>query len=98
MLKEFLKKRDERSIRKALDESLNRLSQTIRHVLKDMSESLKNTPQYAEDEMLTWATCSTSQLGLVEMKSVAKWRSESGSSEMCEGSMLCSFSSNRRMA
>ncbi|GFF96178.1 tetratricopeptide repeat domain protein [Aspergillus udagawae] len=80
MLKELLKKRDEGSMRRALDEAPNGLSQMIRHVLKDISESLKNSPQYAEDlnEMLAWATCSTSPLRLDEMESVVKWRSESG--------------------
>jgi hypothetical protein len=36
MLKELPKKRDEGSMRKALDKAPNGLSQMIRHVLKDI--------------------------------------------------------------
>ncbi|PGH03032.1 hypothetical protein AJ79_07464 [Helicocarpus griseus UAMH5409] len=80
MLKDLLRKRDQGSMRKALDEAPKGLSQMIRHVLKGISESLKNSPQYAEDlnEMLAWATCSTSPLSLDIMENVLKWRSKSG--------------------
>ncbi|KAL4963388.1 uncharacterized protein BDV14DRAFT_201803 [Aspergillus stella-maris] len=79
MLKELLKKRDERSIRTALDEAPQSLSQMIRHVLKGVSESLRDSPEYADDlnEMLAWATCSTTPLTLLEMENILKWRSDS---------------------
>ncbi|EAW23671.1 uncharacterized protein NFIA_032350 [Aspergillus fischeri NRRL 181] len=77
MLKELVKKRDEGSIRKALDEAPNGLSQMIRHVLKDISESLEDSPQYAEDlnEMLTWATCSRRSSDWPKMERPARVRS-----------------------
>lgn len=107
MLKDLLKKRDEGSMRKALDEAPRGLSEIIRHALKGFSESLKDlkdSRQDAEDlnEMLAWATCSTSPLSVQEMENVLKWRSESGDGWIwlegfCEGSLLHSFCLAGRM-
>lgn len=96
MLKELLKKKDERSMRTALNEAPNGLSRMIRHVLKGFSESLKETPEYADDlnEMLAWATCAQRPLKLVEMDNLLKWRYPEGEGWVwIEGSLRRQFAS-----
>ncbi|KAL4926964.1 uncharacterized protein BDV17DRAFT_293076 [Aspergillus undulatus] len=80
MLKELLKKRDGGSMREALDEAPNGVSEMIRHVLTDISGSLKYSPECAEDlnGMLAWATFSPWPLRLKEMDAIIKWRSDTG--------------------
>ncbi|KAE8356745.1 tetratricopeptide repeat domain protein [Aspergillus coremiiformis] len=96
MLKELLKKRDEGRMRKALDEAPKGLSQMIRHVLKGLSESMKDSPQYADDlnEMLAWITCAQRPLTLHELDNILKWRSEDGEGWIwLEGSLRRQFAS-----
>lgn len=81
MLTEIMKKRSEKNIRQALNSAPSGLSGMIRHVLKSFSESLKDTPEDADDlnELLAWVTCAQRPLTLSQVDNILKWKSADGS-------------------
>ncbi|EAW12079.1 NACHT and TPR domain protein [Aspergillus clavatus NRRL 1] len=78
MLQELVKKRNESSIRKSLDQAPKGLKEMLRHVLVSFSASLNEEELEFLNELLLWVTCATRPLTLGEVESVLELKSPEG--------------------
>jgi tetratricopeptide (TPR) repeat protein len=78
MLQELVKKRNESSIRKSLDEAPKGLKDMMRHVLMSFSSSLNNEELEFLNELLLWTTCALRPLTLGEVEAILELKSPEG--------------------
>ncbi|RLL95865.1 hypothetical protein CFD26_105362 [Aspergillus turcosus] len=78
MLQELVKKRNESSIRKSLEQAPKGLKEMLRHVLMSFSASLNNEELEFLNELLLWATCAVRPLTLGEVEAILELKSAEG--------------------
>ncbi|OGM43950.1 NACHT and TPR domain protein [Aspergillus bombycis] len=94
MLQELVKKRNESSIRKALDQAPKGLKEMLRHVLLSFSTSSNEEELEFLNEILLWVTCSRQPLTLAEVESILRLKSPEGDGMIYpEGALRRQFAS-----
>jgi tetratricopeptide (TPR) repeat protein len=94
MLQELVKKRNESSIRKALDDPPKGLKETLRHVLLNFSNSSVEEELEYLNEILIWVTCSQQPLTLGFIDKILRLRSPEGDGMIyLEGTLRRQFAS-----
>ncbi|KAF7623645.1 NACHT and TPR domain protein [Aspergillus flavus] len=94
MLQELVKKRNESSMRKALDQAPKGLKEMLRHVLLSFSTSSNEEELEFLNEILLWVTCSRQPLTLAEVESILKLKSPEGDGMIYpEGALRRQFAS-----
>ncbi|KAE8157722.1 hypothetical protein BDV40DRAFT_277652 [Aspergillus tamarii] len=94
MLQELVKKRNESSIRKALDQAPKGLKEMLRHVLVSFSTSSNEEELEFLNEILLWVTCSRQPLTLAEVEFILKLKSPEGDGMIYpEGALRRQFAS-----
>jgi hypothetical protein len=81
MFKELLKKSNESSMRKSLDQAPKGLKEMLRHVLESFSAgSNEEEPEELEylNELLAWTTCAPRPFKLGEIETILRLKSEDG--------------------
>ncbi|RHZ57984.1 NACHT and TPR domain protein [Aspergillus thermomutatus] len=78
MLQELVKKRNESSIRKSLEQAPKGLKEMLRHVLMSFSASLTDEELDFLNELLLWATCAVRPLTLGEVEAILELKSAEG--------------------
>ncbi|PKX90549.1 NACHT and TPR domain protein [Aspergillus novofumigatus IBT 16806] len=78
MLQELVKKRNESSIRKSLEQAPKGLREMLRHVLMSFSASLNDDELEFLNELLLWATCAVRPLTLGEVEAILELKSAEG--------------------
>ncbi|GFF52773.1 vegetative incompatibility protein HET-E-1 [Aspergillus udagawae] len=78
MLQELVKKRNESSIRKSLDQAPKGLKEMLRHVLLSFSASLNDEELEFLNELLLWTTCAVRPLTLGEVEAILELKSAEG--------------------
>lgn len=78
MLQELVKKRNESSIRKSLEQAPRGLREMLRHVLMSFSASLNDEELEFLNELLLWAACAVRPLTLGEMEAILELMSAEG--------------------
>jgi tetratricopeptide (TPR) repeat protein len=78
MLQELVKKRNETSMRKALDQAPRGLKEMLRHVLASFSESCNEEELEYLNEMLLWVTCANQPWRLAEIEAILRLKSPEG--------------------
>ncbi|KAF7179313.1 hypothetical protein CNMCM7691_008246 [Aspergillus felis] len=92
MLQELVKKRNESSIRKSLDQAPKGLKEMLRHVLLSFSASLNDEELEFLNELLLWATCAVRPLTLGEVEAILELKSAEGDGMIyLEGSLRKQF-------
>ncbi|KAE8376136.1 hypothetical protein BDV26DRAFT_294367 [Aspergillus bertholletiae] len=94
MLQELVKKRNESSIRKALDQAPRGLKEMLRHVLSSFSSSSTEEEIEFLNEILLWVTCSRKPLTLAKVEAILKLKSPEGDGMIYpEGALRRQFAS-----
>lgn len=94
MLQELVKKRNESSIRKALDDPPRGLKEILRHVLSNFSMSSNEEELEYLNEILQWVTCSQQPLTLGLIDAILKLKSPEGDGMIyLEGALRRQFAS-----
>ncbi|PWY88579.1 NACHT and TPR domain protein [Aspergillus sclerotioniger CBS 115572] len=94
MLQELVKKRNESSIRKALDDPPKGLKEILRHVLANFSISSNEEELEYLNEILLWVTCSQQPLTLGLIDAILKLKSPEGDGIIyLEGALRRQFAS-----
>ncbi|KAB8238058.1 NACHT and TPR domain protein [Aspergillus alliaceus] len=94
MLQELVKKRNESSIRKALDQAPKGLKEMLRHVLLSFSTSSNEEELEFLNEILLWVTCSRQPLTLAEVEAILRLKSPEGDGMIYpEGALRRQFAS-----
>ncbi|KAJ5819255.1 NACHT and TPR domain protein [Penicillium riverlandense] len=78
MLQELAKKRNETSIRRALDQAPKGLKEMLRHVLATFSERSNEEELEYLNETLLWVTCANQPWRLAEIEAVLRLKSPEG--------------------
>lgn len=78
MLQELVKKRNESSIRKCLEQAPKGLKEMLRHVLLSFSASLNDEELEFLNELLLWVTCAVRPLSLGEVEAILELKSAEG--------------------
>ncbi|KAF7586870.1 hypothetical protein BBP40_008217 [Aspergillus hancockii] len=78
MLQELVKKRNETSMRKALEQAPRGLKEMLRHVLASFSESSNEEELEYLNEMLLWVTCANQPWRLAEVEAILRLKSPEG--------------------
>ncbi|KAB8078648.1 hypothetical protein BDV29DRAFT_165951 [Aspergillus leporis] len=78
MLQELVKKRNESSIRKSLDQAPKGLKEMLRHVLMSFSGSLEEEELEFLNELLLWTACAPRPLTLGEVEAILELKSPEG--------------------
>ncbi|RYP54147.1 hypothetical protein DL769_010400 [Monosporascus sp. CRB-8-3] len=78
MLQELVKKRNESSIRKSLDQAPKGLKVMLRHVLMSFSAGLNEEELEFLNELLLWTTCAPRPLTLGEVEAILELKSPEG--------------------
>ncbi|KAL2871688.1 NACHT and TPR domain protein [Aspergillus lucknowensis] len=94
MLQELVKKRNEGSMRKALEHPPKGLKEILRHVLLSFSSSLNEEELEYLNEILVWVTCSEQPLTLAKIDAILKLMSPEGDGMIyLEGALRRQFAS-----
>lgn len=94
MLQELVKKRNESSMRKALDDPPKGLKEILRHVLSNFSMSSNEEELEYLNEILPWVTCSQQPLTLGLIDAILKLKSPEGDGMIyLEGALRRQFAS-----
>ncbi|KKK20439.1 hypothetical protein ARAM_002899 [Aspergillus rambellii] len=94
MLQELVKKRNESSMRKALDQAPKGLKDMLRHVLESFSDSSNDEELEYLNELLLWVTCSQQPLTLSIIEAILKLKSPEGDGMIyTEGALRRQFAS-----
>ncbi|RAL05354.1 NACHT and TPR domain protein [Aspergillus ibericus CBS 121593] len=94
MLQELVKKRNESSIRRALDDPPKGLKEILRHVLSNFSMSSSEEELEYLNEILPWVTCSQQPLTLGLIDAILKLKSPEGDGMIyLEGALRRQFAS-----
>ncbi|KAL2843076.1 NACHT and TPR domain protein [Aspergillus pseudodeflectus] len=94
MLQELVKKRNESSMRKALEHPPKGLKEILRHVLSSFSASSNDEELEYFNEILAWVTCSEQPLTLEKIDAILKLKSPEGDGMIyLEGALRRQFAS-----
>ncbi|KAL2832224.1 NACHT and TPR domain protein [Aspergillus pseudoustus] len=94
MLQELVKKRNESSMRKALEHPPKGLKEILRHVLSSFSSSSNDEELEYLNEILAWVTCSEQPLTLETIDAILKLKSPEGDGMIyLEGALRRQFAS-----
>ncbi|KAL3490747.1 NACHT and TPR domain protein [Aspergillus germanicus] len=94
MLQELVKKRNESSMRKALEHPPKGLKEILRHVLSSFSASSNDEELEYFNEILAWVTCSEQPLTLAKIDTILKLKSPEGDGMIyLEGALRRQFAS-----
>ncbi|KAH8695196.1 NACHT and TPR domain protein [Talaromyces proteolyticus] len=94
MLQELVKKRNESSMRKALEQAPKGLKEILRHVLSSFSISSSEEELEYLNELLLWVTCSQQPLTLDLVEAILKLKSPDGDGMIyLEGALRRQFAS-----
>ncbi|KAE8385186.1 NACHT and TPR domain protein [Aspergillus alliaceus] len=78
MLQELVKKRNETSMRKALEQAPRGLKEMLRHVLATFSRSSNEEELEYLNETLLWVTCANQPWSLAEIEAILRLKSPEG--------------------
>ena len=94
MLKELLKKRNESSMRKSLEQAPKGLKEILRHVLESFSASSNEEELEYLNELLAWTACAPRPFKLGEIETILKLKSPEGEGMIYpEGALRKQFAS-----
>jgi tetratricopeptide (TPR) repeat protein len=88
MLKELLKKRNESSMRKSLNQAPNGLKEMLRHVLESFSASSNEEELEYLNELLAWTACALRPFKLGEIETILRLKSPEGEGMIYPEGML----------